>query len=243
MSEILTSVLQTVQKQFTYRPYRLTDLYRRQCAEYTYSVHTVYYKDILSYQYTLCTVCTHFTLCTHIHTIVCGEKRCSRFYIGRICDVMDVRCMVSRGSIMMCLEESFCPFTRDALNFRQPKMSRRTVQQCSGYTPSTFITVTLRSIIQLPLMLTGKPVRSNNAPPRKVCVTLVYLFLFAVELLCYMIWAPLVKSPSLICSDNTCLLDVSLHRIISSHWFTRSDEHYNAIISLYEWMPETRVFL
>ncbi len=35
-------------------------LYRRQCANYTYiySVHTVYYKDILSYQYTLYTICT-----------------------------------------------------------------------------------------------------------------------------------------------------------------------------------------
>ncbi len=33
----------------------------------------------------------------------------------------------------MCLEESFCPFTRDALNFRQPKyMLHRTPQQCSG---------------------------------------------------------------------------------------------------------------
>ncbi len=31
MSEILESVLQTVQKQFTYRQYILTDLYRRQC--------------------------------------------------------------------------------------------------------------------------------------------------------------------------------------------------------------------
>ncbi len=37
---------------------------------------------------------------------------------------------------------------------------------------------------QLPLMLTGKAVRSNNAPTRKVYVTLVYLFLLAVELLC-----------------------------------------------------------
>ncbi len=45
MSEILESVLQTVQKQLTYRQYHyiLTDLYR-QCAIYTYiySVHTVY---------------------------------------------------------------------------------------------------------------------------------------------------------------------------------------------------------
>ncbi len=45
VSEILESVLQTVQKRFTYRQYILTDLYRRQHAEYThiYSVHTVYY--------------------------------------------------------------------------------------------------------------------------------------------------------------------------------------------------------
>ncbi len=55
--EILTSVLQTVQKNktisiWTVHIYRL---YKRQCAKYTYiySVHTVYYKDILSYQYTL----------------------------------------------------------------------------------------------------------------------------------------------------------------------------------------------
>ncbi len=36
VSEILESVLQTVQKQITYRQYILTDLYRRQCAECTY---------------------------------------------------------------------------------------------------------------------------------------------------------------------------------------------------------------
>ncbi len=49
----------------------------RQCAEYTYiySVHTVYYlRHTYNYQYTLCTVGTHFTLCTHIHTIVCKKK-------------------------------------------------------------------------------------------------------------------------------------------------------------------------
>ncbi len=44
-------------------------LYRRQCAKYTYiySVHTVYYKDILSYQYTLYTS----TLCTHLYILIC----------------------------------------------------------------------------------------------------------------------------------------------------------------------------
>ncbi len=41
----------------------LTYLYRRQCAEYIYSVHTVYYlRHTYTYQYTLCTVCTHFEL-------------------------------------------------------------------------------------------------------------------------------------------------------------------------------------
>ncbi len=69
VSEILTSVLQTVQKNkttiyiWTVHIYRL---YRRQCAKYTYiySVHTVYYKDILRYQYTLYTV---FTRLHYVH--------------------------------------------------------------------------------------------------------------------------------------------------------------------------------
>ncbi len=71
VSEILTSVLQTVQKNktiyiWTVHIYRL---YRRQCAKYTYiySVHTVYYKDILSYQYTLYTICTRLHY-VHIYT-------------------------------------------------------------------------------------------------------------------------------------------------------------------------------
>ncbi len=69
VSEILTcsSVLQTVQKNkttiyiWTVHIYRL---YRRQCAKYTYiySVHTVYYKDILRYQ---CTN-THYTPYLHV---------------------------------------------------------------------------------------------------------------------------------------------------------------------------------
>ncbi len=101
VSEILESVLQTVQKLFTYRQYILTDLYRWQCAEYTYiySVHTVYYlRHNYSYQYTLCTVCKHFTLCTH------NMRRSSRFYIGRIRNVMDVRCMINENK--MCFKIS-----------------------------------------------------------------------------------------------------------------------------------------
>ncbi len=67
VSEILTSVLQTVQKNkttidiWTVHIYRV---YRRQCAKYTYiySVHTVYHKDILRYQ---CTN-THYTPYLHV---------------------------------------------------------------------------------------------------------------------------------------------------------------------------------
>ncbi len=68
VSEILTSVLQTVQKTTTTTIYIWTvhiyRLYRRQCAKYTYiySVHTVYYKDILRYQ---CTN-THYTPYLHV---------------------------------------------------------------------------------------------------------------------------------------------------------------------------------
>ncbi len=52
-----------------------------------------------SYQYTLYTVCTHSTLCTHIyiHTII-SEKSCNRLYISRICSVMNVHWMVSSDS-------------------------------------------------------------------------------------------------------------------------------------------------
>ncbi len=78
VSEILMSVLQTVQKKqqtiyiWTVHIYRL---YRRQCAKYTYiySVHIVYYKDTLNYQRhiihrmgtsTLCTVSIHYVVYT-----------------------------------------------------------------------------------------------------------------------------------------------------------------------------------
>ncbi len=59
----------------------------------------------------------------------------------------------------MCLEESFCPFTRDALNFRQPKIYA--APQCPGVpSPSAVFTVPcdapLYHSTQLPLMLTGK---------------------------------------------------------------------------------------
>ncbi len=79
---------------------------------YIFSVHTVYYKDILSYQYTLYTVCAHFTLCTHLYIVICEGatdytlyirllvqqivvQRCNRLFI---CNVVDVHCMVSSDS-------------------------------------------------------------------------------------------------------------------------------------------------
>ncbi len=58
VSEILESVLQTVQKQFTYRQYILTE-------DSQYTQCTI--RHTCSYQYTLYTVCTHSALCTHMH--------------------------------------------------------------------------------------------------------------------------------------------------------------------------------
>ncbi len=61
-------------------------------------------------------------------------------------------------------------------------------------------------------------------PTRKVYVTLVYLFLFAVALLCCDMqysWSgqSALRYALLTFADNTCLLDVSLHRtIISIHF-------------------------
>ncbi len=94
VSEIPESVLQTVQKNnnnnlhidstYTYR------LYRRQCAKkqtYIYSVHTVYYKDILNYQYTLY---TFYIMYTSIHS---NMWRCNRSYIIQyICATIQISC-------------------------------------------------------------------------------------------------------------------------------------------------------
>ncbi len=114
VSEILESVLQTVQKKqnnlHTDSTY-LQTVQKTMCKiHYTYSIHTVYYKDILSYQYT---VCTHSTLCTHLYIVIC--LRCNRLYIyNRLvvqidscgkgatdytyANVVDVHCMVSSDS-------------------------------------------------------------------------------------------------------------------------------------------------
>ncbi len=52
-----------------------------------------------SYQYTLYTVCTHYTLCRHIlytHTIIC--KGAVDYTLAGYANVMDVHWMVSSGS-------------------------------------------------------------------------------------------------------------------------------------------------
>ncbi len=67
----------------------------------------------------------------------------------------------------MCLEESFCQFTRDALNFLQPKIYAAppsSVQVSPLPQPSSLRRVTLRSIIQLPPMLTGVVSKSDSLP-------------------------------------------------------------------------------
>ncbi len=71
------TVLQTVQKKTTTAIYIWTvhiyRLYRRQCAKYTYiySVHIVYYKDILNYQRHIIHRMGTSTLCTvSIHNVV-----------------------------------------------------------------------------------------------------------------------------------------------------------------------------
>ncbi len=94
VSEILESVLQTVQKKKHIDSTYLQTVQKTMCKKttYIYSVHTVYYKDILRYQYTLYTVYTHSTLCTHLYIVICeGQQivvqRCNRLYI---CNVVDV---------------------------------------------------------------------------------------------------------------------------------------------------------
>ncbi len=78
----------------------------------------------------------------------------------------------------MCLEKSFCLFTKDALNFRQPKIYAAPHHTAvSRLLPLNRHTATRDTPFyhsaQLPLMLNGKTVRSNNALTRKVYVTLV----------------------------------------------------------------------
>ncbi len=84
MSEILESVHQTVQKQFIYRQYILTDLYRRQCAEWTYTQYThSVLLDILTVINTHYTPYVHIIHYVHIYTHS-NMQRCNRLYISYV---------------------------------------------------------------------------------------------------------------------------------------------------------------
>ncbi len=90
----------------------------------------------------------------------------------------------------MCLEESFCPFTRDALNFRQPKI------YAAPHRPAVFRFALFLTVItalrdsplfhsaQLPPMLTRKAESAQIMRRQVRSMSLVYLFLFAVALMC-----------------------------------------------------------
>ncbi len=87
MSEILESVLHTVQKQL-HIDSTITYLqtYTDDNVQYTHT-YTRYtqctIRHTYSYQYTLYTICTHSTLYTHIYTHS-DMQRCSRLYISWI---------------------------------------------------------------------------------------------------------------------------------------------------------------
>ncbi len=88
VSEILMSVLQTVQKNNNnlhmdrqckknnnnlHMDSTYLQTVQKTCAKYTYiySVHIVYYKDILSYRYALYTVCTHLHYVHYLYIVLC----------------------------------------------------------------------------------------------------------------------------------------------------------------------------
>ncbi len=113
MSQILESVLQTVQTQFTYGQYILTDLYRRQCAEYTYiySIHSVLLRHIYNYQYTF------NIMYTYIHN---DMRRCNRLYISGYAMCIVWYPVVSLG---LSLYTAWC---------RYPGGREAHLQQCGG---------------------------------------------------------------------------------------------------------------
>ncbi len=95
----ITHTYRLIQRQCTeyttytqYTQCTITHTYRliqRQCAEYThiYSVHTVYYKDIIIND-TLYTVCTHSTLSTHLYIVICEGATDYTFAMSWMCIVL-----------------------------------------------------------------------------------------------------------------------------------------------------------
>ncbi len=72
----------------------------------------------------------------------------------------------------MCIEESFCPFTRDALNFQQPKIYAAPHHPAVSRFPLSLRRRSALSFCSVTTRAHQKSrVRSNNAPTRKVYVT------------------------------------------------------------------------
>ncbi len=164
----------------------------------------------------------------------------------------------------MCLEESFCPFTRDALNFRPLKIYAAPPSSVQ-VSLSSLRRVTLRSIF---CSVTAHAhwksrVRSNNAPTGNFYVE--YLFLFAVSWYCAVTCcstAVLVNAGQIsfsdllpLCSaDNNSFARVFIFFYMFTWCFFTQTHHfysfstdlrdlmsinsYCAIISLYEWIAE-----
>ncbi len=78
VSEILESVLQTVQKQFTYRQYILTDLSRKTMCRihiHILSTHSVLFKTYLQLSiHVMHRMYRFYIMYRYIHTIVCEKK-------------------------------------------------------------------------------------------------------------------------------------------------------------------------
>ncbi len=60
----------------------------------------MYYKDILSYQYTLYAVCTHSTLCTHLYIVIC--EGATDYIIEQISCATDSCAKVQQIKHMQC---------------------------------------------------------------------------------------------------------------------------------------------
>ncbi len=130
----------------------------------------------------------------------------------------------------MCLEESFCPFTRDALNCRPEIYApphHPAVFRCP-LSLSRHHWVTWRSSLSFCSVTAHRKsrVRSNNALTRKVYVTLVYMFLFAVELLCCKI------SFTDLLSAMLCSHSLMIH-VYLMFLYTESSFHYPLIYAIW----------
>ncbi len=135
---------------------------------------------------------------------------------------------IQKSRQIMCLEESFCPFIGMHWIFGHRKyMPCRTAQQCSGFSPSAVITVPCDAPFNILLYhLLRYRSCSPEKPTRNVYVMLVYLFLFAVVLLCCdMLWYNLLHWTSpryalLIFADNTALpgFIIFLYMIYAIWW-------------------------